>query len=121
MLGITPQWEAVVAHWQGIPGNCKAIQQAFYPLQEVTKRQVDSDAVAYNRELAKLRIEVEHAIRQLKVFRILAERHCNRRRRFGLGFNLMAAIYNCQLVQTSAWIHARGLFNESKFLCTLSE
>jgi len=33
----------------------------------------------------------------LKVFRILSERYRNRRRRFGLRFNLIAALYNHEL------------------------
>jgi len=44
--------------------------------------------------LAKQRIFVEHVIRCLKVFRILAHPYRNRRRRFGLRFNLIAALYN---------------------------
>lgn len=52
---------------------------------------------ASNRELARERIVVEHIIRSLKVFRILSERYRNRRKRFGLRFNLIAAIYNYEL------------------------
>jgi hypothetical protein len=33
----------------------------------------------------------------LKVFRILSDRYRNRRKRFGLRFNLIAAIYNLEL------------------------
>ncbi len=40
---------------------------------------------------------VEHVIRSLKIFRILSERYRNRRRRFALRFNLIAAIYNFEL------------------------
>lgn len=40
---------------------------------------------------------IEHVIRRLKVFRILTERYRNRRKRFGLRFNLIAAIYNREL------------------------
>ena len=50
-----------------------------------------------NRELARERIVVEHVIGCLKVFRLLAERYRNRGRRFGLRFNLIAAIYNYEL------------------------
>ena len=52
---------------------------------------------AENRRLSKERFPVEHVIRSLKVFRILAERYRNRRRRFGLRFNLIAAVYNFEL------------------------
>ena len=50
-----------------------------------------------NRELARQRIYCEHVIARLKVFRILCERYRNRRKRFGLRFNLIAAIYNFEL------------------------
>ena len=50
-----------------------------------------------NRALARKRIVIEHIFRKLKVFRILSERYRNRRRRFALRFNLIAAIYNLEL------------------------
>jgi hypothetical protein len=50
-----------------------------------------------NRELARKRILAEHVIRKLKIFRILSERYRNRRKRFKLRFNLIAAIYNMEL------------------------
>jgi hypothetical protein len=36
-------------------------------------------------------------IRRLKIFRILSERYRNRRKRFALRFNLIAAIHNLEL------------------------
>jgi len=50
-----------------------------------------------NRTLAQKRILIEHIFRKLKVFRILSERYRNRRKRFALRFNLIAAIYNLEL------------------------
>jgi transposase len=52
---------------------------------------------ARNREISRKRIFVENVIRKLKIFRILSERYRNRRKRFGLRFNLIAAIYNLEL------------------------
>jgi len=49
---------------------------------------------ASNREISQVRIAVENTIGRLKVFKILAERYRNRRKRFGLRFNLLAAIAN---------------------------
>ena len=49
---------------------------------------------AENRQLSRERFVAEHIIRSLKIFRILAERYRNRRKRFGLRFNLIAALYN---------------------------
>jgi len=56
---------------------------------------------ANNREISKERIFVENIIRRLKIFRILSERYRNRRKRFGLRFNLIAAIYNLELKMTN--------------------
>lgn len=50
-----------------------------------------------NRALARKRIVIEHIFRNLKIFRILSEKYRNRRKRFPLRFNLIAAIYNLQL------------------------
>ena len=52
---------------------------------------------ASNRELARQRIFIEHVIRKVKVFRILSERYRNRRKRFGLRFNLISSLYNLEL------------------------
>jgi len=50
-----------------------------------------------NHRLSRKRILIENIIRKLKIFRILSERYRNRRKRFGLRFNLIAAIYNLEL------------------------
>ena len=52
---------------------------------------------AANRALARQRIFVEHVICRAKIFRILSERYRNRRKRFGLRFNLIASLYNLDL------------------------
>jgi transposase len=53
-----------------------------------------------NRKLSRERILVENVIRRLKIFRILSERYRNRRKRFALRFNLIAAIHNLELKST---------------------
>nr|WP_315279145.1 transposase [uncultured Acinetobacter sp.] len=52
-----------------------------------------------NREIGKRRIRIEHVNGKLKTFRILAERYRNRRKRMGLRLNLLAAIYNMELIK----------------------
>lgn len=42
-----------------------------------------------NREIGKRRIRIEHINGRLKTFKILAERHRNRRKRMGLRLNLI--------------------------------
>ena len=41
--------------------------------------------------------KIEDVIRKVKIFRILGERYRNRRKRFGLRFNLIASLYNLEL------------------------
>lgn len=52
-----------------------------------------------NRALARKRVLIEHIFRKSKVFRILGERYRNRRKRYALRFNLIAAVYNLELNQ----------------------
>ncbi|CAA9394249.1 Mobile element protein [uncultured Leptolyngbya sp.] len=43
----------------------------------------------------------EHVDRRLKIFRILSERYRNRCKRFGLQFNLIAALVNIELIRST--------------------
>ena len=51
-----------------------------------------------NKQLSGIRVFIENVIGMLKRFKILAERYRNRRKRFGLRFNLIAGIYNAELL-----------------------
>jgi hypothetical protein len=59
------------------------------------------EAKADNRALARERIGIEHVNRRFKIFRILSGRYRNRRRRYGLRCNLIAALYNYELSLTA--------------------
>jgi hypothetical protein len=61
----------------------------FHPLSREEKRE--------NRAIARTWVLNEHAIGFVKRFRILSERYRNQRKRFGLRFNLIAAICNLEL------------------------
>lgn len=50
-----------------------------------------------NRELSSQRVLNEHVIGMIKRFKIIADRYRNRRKRFGLRFNLIAGICNAEL------------------------
>ena len=52
---------------------------------------------AYNKELSSKRSLNENVIASIKRFKIVADRYRNRRRRFGLRFNLICGIYNWEL------------------------
>lgn len=67
------------------------------PTKKSKHHPLTSEQKVANRALSSKRILAEHVIGKLKVFRILSERYRNRRKRFGLRFNLIAAIYNFEL------------------------
>ena len=50
-----------------------------------------------NRKLSSQRVLNEHAIGRIKRFKIISDKYRNRRKRFGLRFNLIAGIYNREL------------------------
>ena len=50
-----------------------------------------------NQELARKRVANENLIGMIKRFQIISDNYRNRRKRFGLRFNLIAAIYNMEL------------------------
>ena len=70
------------------------------PAKKSKKHALTAEQRKANRALARERIYAEHVIGRLKVFRILSERYRNRRKRFRLRFNLIAAIYNLELAST---------------------
>lgn len=80
----------------GYTGLDKWHTNSQVPHKSSKKRALNPKQKRQNRELARERILNEHVIRYLKRFRILQERYRNRRRRFSLRFNLIAAIYNLQ-------------------------
>ncbi len=67
------------------------------PAKKSKSHPLTKEQKARNREISRERIFVENVIRKLKIFRILSDRYRNRRKRFGLRFNLIAAIYNLEL------------------------
>lgn len=67
------------------------------PVKKSKLHPLSQEQKASNRKLSHKRILIENIIRRLKIFRILSERYRNRRKRFGLRFNLIAAICNLEL------------------------
>ena len=67
------------------------------PAKKTKLHPLSAEQKAGNRTLSRKRMLIENIIRKLKIFRILSERYRNRRKRFGLRFNLIAAIYNLEL------------------------
>jgi len=83
----------------GYQGLAKLHGNSQTPVKKSKHHPLTAAQKASNRALSHERIAVEHVIRALKIFRILSERYRNRRKRFGLRFNLIAASYNSELQQ----------------------
>ena len=58
---------------------------------------LSSDDKMKNRKISSERVFNEHVIGKVKRFKITADRYRNRRKRFGLRFNLIAGVYNFEL------------------------
>ena len=82
----------------GYQGLGKLHENSDLPHKRSKKRPLTFEQKIYNRSISSDRVLVEHVIRKLKVFRILAERYRNRRKRFGLRVNLIAGIINYELI-----------------------
>jgi hypothetical protein len=81
----------------GYQGLSKLHEKSRTPKKEPRESELPDEQRQSNRELAGRRVVAEHVIRSLKIFRILAERYRNRRKRFSLRFNLIAGLYNHEL------------------------
>ena len=82
----------------GYQGLTKIHNNSETPTKKSKKHPLTDEQKEKNRSLSSKRIFCEHVIGKLKIFRILKERYRNRRKRFGLRFNLIAALYNLALV-----------------------
>jgi transposase len=80
----------------GYQGLSDLHQNSQTPAKKTKLHPLTKEQKASNRVLSRQRVLVENIIRRLKIFRILSERYRNRRKRFGLRFNLIAAIYNLE-------------------------
>jgi hypothetical protein len=67
------------------------------PKKKTKKQPLNKEDKKKNRQLSSVRALNENVIGMIKRFKIIADRYRNRRKRFGLRFNLLAGIYNFEL------------------------
>jgi DDE superfamily endonuclease len=82
---------------KGYQGIQKIHSLSQVPYKKPKGKKLNKQLKRENSQLASARIVVEHVYRHLKIFKILSGRYRNRGKRFGLRFNLIAAIYNYEL------------------------
>ena len=81
----------------GYQGLQKIHANTAMPKKKSKKKPLSSEEKQQNRELSSQRVLNEHIIGKIKRFKIVADKYRNRRKRFGLRFNLIAGICNYEL------------------------
>lgn len=81
----------------GYLGLKKMHSNTSMPKKKSKKNPLTIDDKHNNRELSSQRVLNEHVIGVVKRFKIVSDRYRNRRKRFGLRFNLIAGICNAEL------------------------
>jgi hypothetical protein len=78
----------------GYQGIDKIHPNAEFPYKATKKKPLDQEEKDYNRALSRIRVKVENVLSQIKVFKILSDRYRNKRKRYGVKFNIIAGIVN---------------------------
>ena len=67
------------------------------PKKSSKKKPLTKEEKKQNRQISSERAVNENVIGSLKRFKIISDKYRNRRKRFGLRFNLIAGIHNLEL------------------------
>jgi len=81
----------------GFQGIANFHANSVLPIKKSKNKPLSKDDKAFNREISRERAGTENAIGFIKRFKIVSESYRNRRKRFGLRFNLIAGICNFEL------------------------
>lgn len=84
----------------GFLGIYKIHKNALIPHKSSKNNPITKEQKKQNKELASQRIPIEHTNRMMKIFNILKYPYRNKQKRFGLRVNLIASIYNKNLIAT---------------------
>ena len=95
LLSLKEETECVAdTGYQGIQKLYSSIE---LPKKKSKKNPLTKEDKKQNHRISSSRITIENIIREVKIFRIIAEKYRNKRKRFALRFNLIAALYNLNL------------------------
>jgi len=83
----------------GYQGLQKIHAKSQLPKKKPRKRPLTKEEKQANKALASQRVLNEKVMGRLKRFKIISGKYRNRHKRFGLRFNLIANIYNFELVK----------------------
>lgn len=83
----------------GYQGIAKYHVNSESPYKKGKNRPLLPEEKAFNRRLSRERIMMEHINRHIKIFKIMAERYRNRRKRHKLRMTLLCAIRNYEIIR----------------------
>ena len=78
----------------GYQGLQKIHSNTEIPKKKSKKHPLSKEDKRQNRIISSERVLIENIIREIKIFRMIAEKYRNRRKRFAMRVNLIAAFYN---------------------------
>ena len=81
----------------GYTGIKKLQPNSRLPKKSSKRHPLTAEEKRQNREIASERVLNENVIGSLKRFKIISDRYRNRRKRFGLRFNIIAGIHNLEI------------------------
>jgi hypothetical protein len=85
---------------KGYTGIHKFHNNSFVPKKNAKKKPLTKDERKENRRINSVRVSIEHVFSRLKAFKVLGTKYRGRRKNLGLRLNLIAGIYNHELLQT---------------------
>lgn len=81
----------------GYQGIRKICLNVTLPKKKSKRHPLTKEEKQENRDISSIRALNENVIGMLKRFKIISDRYRNRRKRFGLRFNLIAGLYNYEI------------------------
>lgn len=81
----------------GYLGIKKIHSNSELPIKRSKKKPLTKEDKVYNQQISSDRVLNENVISMIKRFKIIADKYRNRRKRFGLRFNLVSGLYNYEL------------------------
>lgn len=94
----------------GYTGIKKLQKNSRLPKKSSKKKPLTKEEKRQNQEISSERVANENVIGSLKRFKIISDRYRNRRKRFGLRFNLIAGIHNYE-IETQQQNYSLNAFN----------
>jgi len=78
----------------GFQGIYDLHKNSMIPFKRTKNHPLTAEEKAFNRELSKIRIAIEHVNRRIKRFRMFSGRYRNKRKKYGLRMSLTCGIHN---------------------------